>query len=120
MKLMSILTKLKKYIHSLLDYLEEHLHVLIIALAVLVGLLGGAKIISNGIVDANRFQFVGGEENPSFFDTKTGAVCKYYHNYYWYTNFDSDHRTDSEREIESVEDWVNYLRWADEALKDAR
>ena len=53
--------------------LQSLLPALIIALAVLAGLLGGAKIISNGVVEANRFQVIG---DGAFFDSTTGGVFK--------------------------------------------
>ena len=107
---MSLQTKLKKYIHPLLDYLEEHLHVLIIALAVLVGLLGGAKIISNGIVEANRFQFLVGE-SPVLFDSETGAVFKCSSTNNWWTKYDIEKE---HSKIYDEEDWIEYLIWAEE------
>ena len=55
--------------------LQSLLPALIIALAVLAGLLGGAKIISNGVVEANRFQF---ELNPHaiVFDSFSGGIYR--------------------------------------------
>ena len=104
-----------KKLQSLLTVLKEHLHALIIALAVLVGLLGGAKIISNGIVEANRFQFVSHEKTPKLFDRESGAV---YSNYYgiWETEYNYGEY----REINDVRDWVRYLKWVEEKLKEAR
>ena len=116
---MSLRTKLKKYIHSLLDYLEEHLHVLIIALAVLVGLLGGAKIISKGIVEANRFQFFVGE-SPVLFDSETGVVFKCSSTNNWWTKYNIEKK---HRWIEDEEGWIQYLIWAEETtqfLKDLK
>jgi hypothetical protein len=51
--------------------LQSLLPALIIALAVLAGLLGGAKIISDGVVEANRFQVI---DARTFFDSATGGV----------------------------------------------
>ena len=58
--------------------LQSLLPALIIALAVLGGLLGGAKIISNGVVEANRFQFGGGEEGIVVFDSLSGGVYSFW------------------------------------------
>lgn len=44
---------------------------LIVALAVFAGLLVGAKIISNGVVEANRFQII---DSETFFDSATGGL----------------------------------------------
>jgi hypothetical protein len=51
--------------------LQSLLPVFIIALAVLAGLLGGAKIISDGVVEANRFQVI---DAGAFFDSATGGL----------------------------------------------
>ena len=99
-------------IQSLLTVLKEHPHALIIALAVLTGLLGGAKIISNGILEANRFQFVSHEKTPMLFDTKSGAVFHYFGTE-WSTLYDRG----ANGEIDSVNDWVRYLKWAEEETK---
>lgn len=104
-----------KKLQSLLTVLKEHLHALIIALAVLVGLLGGAKIISNGIVEANRFQFVADEDSPMFFDRESGAV---YSN--WGGPWGTGYNYGEYREINDVRDWVRYLKWVEEKLKEAR
>lgn len=104
-----------KKLQRLLTVLKEHLHALIIALAVLVGLLGGAKIISNGILEANRFQFVSHEKTPKLFDRESGAV---YSNYYGIWETEYNHKDYSE--IRDVSDWLMYLEWAKEEIKDAR
>ena len=44
---------------------------LIVATSILIGLLGGANIISNGVVEANRFQII---DSESFFDSATGGL----------------------------------------------
>lgn len=57
-----------------MKYLQSLLLALIIALAVLGGLLGGAEIISNGIIKANRFQFEAHDGGASVFDSFSGAI----------------------------------------------
>ena len=90
--------------------LQSLLPALIIALAVLGGLLGGAKIIFSEVVEANRFQFVEAHgESPKFFDTATGAV--YYFNFsddVWQTQYDWTH---SNIEIGNADDWSLYLEY---------
>ena len=56
--------------------LQSLLPALIIALAVLAGLLGGAKIISNGVIEANRFQVI---DAGAFFDSATGGLYELNH-----------------------------------------
>ena len=87
----------------------------IIALAVLAGLLGGAKIISNGIVEANRFQFITNEDSPMLFDRESGAVFSN-----WDGNWETGYNYAEYREINDVRDWVRYLKWVEEKLKEAR
>lgn len=96
--------------------LQSTLSVFIIVLAVLAGLLGGAKIISNGIIEANRFQFVDVQgELPKFFDTATGFVYEYEKgNDYGKWTTDGVKQPGS---IWTVLDWVKYSNWTKKELK---
>ena len=58
--------------------LQSLLPALIIALAVLGGLLSGAKIISNGVIEANRFQFRFYDEACLVFDTSSGGIYSFW------------------------------------------
>jgi hypothetical protein len=85
--------------------LQSLLPALIIALAVLGGLLEGAKIISNGIVEASRFQFALENDGTRWcFDSVTGIVFWGNSRGVW-RNFSYSRMPD----IESVSDWANYL-----------
>ena len=91
----------------------------IIALAVLAGVLGGAKIISNGIVEANRFKFVQANEmRPKFFDTATGAVYEYSSGK-WKSNYGQYSYKDFDT-IDGISNWVWSLNYFEEELKKAR
>jgi len=57
--------------------LQSLLPALIIALAVLAGLLGGAKIISDGVIQANRFQLEEWEKGVFLFDSLSGGAFSF-------------------------------------------
>tara|TARA_B110001450_G_C17499820_1_gene431812 strand:- start:265 stop:609 length:345 start_codon:yes stop_codon:yes gene_type:complete len=101
-------------------FLQSTLSVFIIVLAVLAGLLGGAKIISNGIIEANRFQFVDVQgELPKFFDTATGLVYEYEMGNEcasWGTN-SIEWPENKRMNIFTVMDWVKYSNWTKKELK---
>ena len=83
--------------------LQSLLSALIVALALLAGLLQGAKIISNGIVEANRFQFAIENDGDRWcFDSVTGIVFLG-HGRVW-RNFSYPRMPD----IESVSEWADY------------
>ena len=110
------LKKLLPLLKKLLPTLKSFLPALIVALAVMIGLLGGAKIISNGIVEANRFQFIEvHEEQPKFFDTATGAVYSFYRDK-WSTRY--DRHGIGIGEIKSAGNWVRYLERTKQLIKD--
>jgi len=79
---------------------------LIVAASILVGLLGGAKIISEGIIEANRFQFSTSDEGGAkLFDSATGNHFGIL-NYGW-VRITKGYKT--EKPIRNVYDWVKYL-----------
>ena len=98
--------------------IQSLLPALIVALAVLGGLLGGAKIISDGVIQANRFQFVEAhEKSPKFFDTATGAVYVI-GSWGWEHYLDDNHSLGVE--IRDAYEWVSGLENAKQLIKDAR
>ena len=79
---------------------------LIVAASILTGLLGGAKIISEGIIEANRFQFSTSHEGGTkLFDSATGNSFVFL-NWGW-VRAAKDYKT--EKPIRNVYDWVKYL-----------
>ena len=99
--------------------IQSLLPALIIALAVLAGLLGGSKIISNGIVEANRFQFVETDETTArFFDSATGRVYKAGHRG-WEPLFGHQSPLNTLKNPD-VYSWVEYLEETKWEIKDAR
>ena len=87
--------------------LQSLLPALIIALAILAGLLGGAKIISDGVVEANRFQVIAdGEHSPDFYDTVTGGLYSLGPKGWKVHRYLRDYRVS---DIDSGRDWVKYL-----------
>ena len=95
--------------------LQSLLPALIIALAVLGALLGGAKIISNGVIEANRFQFV---ETGAFFDSATGGVFIDGHKG-WEHRFGHKYSPNTLKNLD-VYSWVEYLEETKWEIKDAR
>jgi hypothetical protein len=99
-------------------FLKSLTPTLIVAASILAGLLGGAKIISNGVVEANRFQFsIGDEGRAQFFDSATGNL--------FYSSSSSWRRytkgvQSGPKIIEDPYDWVWYLEHTKENLKEAR
>lgn len=58
-------------------FLKSLTPTLIVAASILVGLLGGAKIISEGVIEANRFQFSTSDEGGAkLFDSATGVYFR--------------------------------------------
>ena len=89
---------------------------IIVALAVLGGLLGGAKIISNGIVEANRFQAI---DADTFFDSATGGVFTLSFTGWEPPKWLSGHHL-SYGNINSPKLWVEYLHLTKKHLKRAK
>ena len=94
--------------------LQSLLPALIIALAVLAGLLGGAKIISNGVIQANRFQ---DDVNGGFFDSATGGLYRISHSG-WSPTLKSYRELPFN--INEPWEWVEYLEETKTLIKDAR
>jgi hypothetical protein len=89
--------------------LQSLLPALIVSLALLVGLLVGAKIISNGIVEANRFQFaITGDNDTKCFDSVTGYVFRW-NGLSWEAASGSGGYKDYISRIRSAGDWANYV-----------
>ena len=95
--------------------LQSLLPALIIALSVLAGLLGGAKIISNGVIRANRFQVI---DAGAFFDSATGGVFIDGHKG-WEHHFGHKYSPNTLRNLD-VYSWVEYLEETKWEIKDAR
>lgn len=60
--------------NSSFTFLKSLIPTLIVAASILVGLLSGAKIISNGVVEANRFQLGDWENGVFLFDSLSGGA----------------------------------------------
>ena len=95
-------------------FLKSLIPTLIVAASILTGLLGGAKVISNGVVEANRFQVI---DSETLFDSATGGlfimtVTGWEHYLRGYQS--------GPRRISSPYDWVEYLEETKWELKDAR
>jgi len=93
---------------------QNILPALIVALAVFAGLLVGAKIISNGVVEANRFQII---DSESFFDSATGGLFHMVAHRGWEPY--SKNYNYGAPWINDVYDWVEYLEETKWELKDA-
>jgi len=99
--------------------LQGLLPALIIALAILAGLLGGAKIISTGVVEANRFQFVETDETTArFFDSATGRV--YIEGRRGWEPLFGHQSSLNTLKSPDVNSWVEYLEETKWEIKDAR
>ena len=98
-------------------FLKSLTPTLIVAASILGGLLGGAKIISNGVVEVNRFQFSETDDgSPIFFDSATGGLFFIGHRG-WETDL-RGYQSGPQR-IGSPYDWVEYLEETKWELKDA-
>jgi hypothetical protein len=95
--------------------IQSLLPALIIALAVLAGLLGGAKIISSGVVEANRFQVI---DAGTFFDSATGRVFTAGRRG-WDPLFGHQYLLNTLKNLD-VYSWVEYLEETKWEIKDAR
>jgi hypothetical protein len=95
-------------------FLKNLTPTLIVAASILVGLLGGAKIISNGVVEANRFQII---DSGTFFDSATGGLFIMGHR--GWEPYSKNYNYGSPW-IDDVYDWVEYLEETKWELKDAR
>lgn len=112
------LEKLLPILKRLLPVLQNLLPALVVALAVLGGLLGGAKIISNGVIEANRFQVIkNGEYSPDFLDTATGGLYSLSPQGWRVHKYLTDYRV---RDIDSGRDWVMYLERTKFMVNQAR
>jgi hypothetical protein len=94
--------------------LQSLLPALIIALAVLAGLLGGAKIISNGVIQANRFQVI---DAGAFFDSATGGVFQKGLRG-WEPRFSHQSSRNALKHLDAYS-WVEYLEETKWEIKDA-
>ena len=109
------LKKLLPILKRLLPVLQRLLPALVVALAVLVGLLGGAKIISSGVIEANRFQVIG---DGAFFDSATGGVFKKGRRG-WEPLFQYQSARNALKDLDAYS-WVEYLEETKWEIKDAR
>lgn len=95
-------------------FLKSLTPTLIVAASILVGLLGGAKIITNGVVEANRFQIV---DSDTFFDSATGGLFIMTHT--GWEPYLRGYQSGPQR-IRCSYDWVEYLVETKWELKEAR
>ena len=95
-------------------FLKNLTPTLIVAASILVGLLGGAKIISNGVVEANRFQII---DSETFFDSATGGL--FIMTRTGWEPYLRGYQPGPQR-ISIPYDWVEYLEETKWELKEAR
>ena len=95
-------------------FLKSLTPTLIVAASILVGLLGGAKIITNGVVEANRFQVI---DSETLFDSATGGFLIMGFN--GWEPYPKGYQSVPQR-ISILYDWVEYLEETKWELKEAR
>ena len=94
-------------------FLKNLTPTLIVAASVLIGLLGGAKIVSEGIQEANRFQFINTDDNvPMLFDSANGTVLGLTS-----VGWNRLPRSEDPENISGTLGWVRYLKKAERHLK---